>query len=215
MTLPIPWSGAVARLAGSLDPAYRWWAIAVLLVGVAGIMIAAWAHRRGHRLAGVTCCAITGLLISPFSWTHHWVWAVPLLVALAATAWRRRSAGYGLAAAAAAAVFSGRTRYPGIRPARSGCSRAISTCYAAWPCWRAPPWPSSGSEPRRQPGAGDPGSSWPGAGGFRCGPFRHVYLTVRACRERSRFSVPAARYLRPGPVVMTGVHDGPGAGSSG
>ena len=101
-------SGAVARLAGSLDPACRWWAIAALLVGLAGITVAAWAHRRGHRLAGVTCCAVTGLLISPFSWTHHWVWAVPLLVALAAAAWRRRSAGYGLAAAAAAAVFSGR-----------------------------------------------------------------------------------------------------------
>ena len=106
-------SGAVARLAGSLDPAYRWWVIAALLVGLAGITVAAWAHRRGHRLAGVTCCAVTGLLISPFSWTHHWVWAVPLLVALAATAWRRRSAGYGLAAAAAAAVFSRRIPLPG------------------------------------------------------------------------------------------------------
>ena len=61
----------------------------------------------------MTCCAVTGLLISPFSWTHHWVWAVPLLVALAATAWRRRSAGYGLAAVAAAAVFSGRIPLPG------------------------------------------------------------------------------------------------------
>jgi alpha-1,2-mannosyltransferase len=101
-------SGAVARLAGTLDPAYRWWVVAVLLVGLAGITVAAWAHRRGHQLAGVSCCAITGLLISPFSWTHHWVWAAPLLVALAATAWRRRSAWYGLAAAAAAAVFSGR-----------------------------------------------------------------------------------------------------------
>jgi alpha-1,2-mannosyltransferase len=78
-----------------------------------GITIAAWAHRRGHRLAGATCCAVTGLLISPFSWTHHRVWAVPLLVALAATAWRGRSAGYGLAAAAAATVFSGRIPLPG------------------------------------------------------------------------------------------------------
>jgi alpha-1,2-mannosyltransferase len=101
-------SGAAARLAGNLDAACRWWVIAAFLVGVAGITVAAWAHRRGHRLAGVACCAITGLLISPFSWTHHWVWAAPLLVAVAATAWRRRSAAYGLAAAAAAAVFSGR-----------------------------------------------------------------------------------------------------------
>ncbi len=106
-------AGAVARLAGSLDPAAWWWAIAALLVGLAGITVAAWAHRRGHRLAGVTGCAITGLLVSPFSWTHHWVWAVPLLVGLAATAWRRRSAGYGLATAAAAAVFSGRIPLPG------------------------------------------------------------------------------------------------------
>jgi hypothetical protein len=34
------------------------------------------------------------------------VWVVPLLVALAAAAWRRRSAWYGLATAAAAIPFS-------------------------------------------------------------------------------------------------------------
>ncbi len=111
-------SGAMARLAGSLDSAYWWWAIAALPVGLAGITVAAWAHRRGHRLAGVTCCAITGLLISPFSWTHHWVWAVPLLVALTATAWRRRSAWYGLATATTAAVFSGRIPLSGPGPVR-------------------------------------------------------------------------------------------------
>jgi len=111
-------SGAVARLAGGLDPGYRWWAIAALLTGLTGIAVAAWAHQRGRRLAGVTCCAVTGLLISPFSWTHHWVWAVPLLVALAATAWRRRSAACGLAALAAAAAFSKRIPlvWPGHPP---------------------------------------------------------------------------------------------------
>jgi hypothetical protein len=35
------------------------------------LAVAVWAHRRGHQLAGVTCCAITGLLISPFSRTRH------------------------------------------------------------------------------------------------------------------------------------------------
>ncbi len=100
-------SGAVARLAGGLDAVRPWWVAAALLTGLAGLAIAAWAHRRGHRLAGVACCGITGLLVSPFSWTHHWVWAVPLLVTLATTAWRRRSLWYGLAAAAAAIVFCG------------------------------------------------------------------------------------------------------------
>ncbi len=104
-------AGAVARLAGSTAAATAasrpWWVVAVLVTGVTGITIAAWAHRRGHRLAGVACCAITGLLISPISWTHHWVWAVPLLVALAVAAWQRRSFGLGLVAAAVTVVFCG------------------------------------------------------------------------------------------------------------
>ena len=100
-------AGALARLAGTGDPPRTWWLVAVLVTGLAGLTVAVWAHRRGHRLAGTVCCAITGLLISPVSWTHHWVWAVPLLVWLTAVAWRRRSVACGLAATAGAAVFSG------------------------------------------------------------------------------------------------------------
>jgi alpha-1,2-mannosyltransferase len=100
-------AGAVARLAGTGHPAQTCWLAIALATGLAGMAVAVSAHRRGHQLAGATCCALTGLLISPFSWTHHWVWAVPLLVMLTATAYRRRSPWYGLAAAAAATVFSG------------------------------------------------------------------------------------------------------------
>jgi alpha-1,2-mannosyltransferase len=84
-------SGALARYAGGLDAAQPWWIGAAVVTGLAGLAVAGWAHRRGHRLAAVTCCGLTGLLVSPFSWTHHWVWAWPLLVALAVTAWQRRS----------------------------------------------------------------------------------------------------------------------------
>jgi alpha-1,2-mannosyltransferase len=100
-------AGALARLVGTGDPPQGWWLAAAPVTGLAGLAVAAWAHRRGHRLAGAVCCAITGLLISPLSWTHHWVWAIPLLVWLTAAAWRRRSVVCGLAAAAEAAVFSG------------------------------------------------------------------------------------------------------------
>ena len=100
-------AGAIARLAGTGDPPRTWWLVAALVTGLAGLVVAVWAHRRGHRLAGTMCCAITGLLVSPVSWTHHWVWAVPLLVWLTAVAWRRRSVACGLAAIAGAAVFSG------------------------------------------------------------------------------------------------------------
>jgi hypothetical protein len=105
-------AGAVARLAGTGDPPRVWWLVAVLVVGLAGLAVAVGAHRRGYRMAGLLCCAVTGLLVSPIAWTHHWVWAVPLLVGLSAAAWRRRSAAWALAATAAAAVFSDYTPLP-------------------------------------------------------------------------------------------------------
>ena len=100
-------AGAIARLAGTGDLSRTWWLVAALVTGLAGLAVAVWAHRRGHRLAGTVCCAITGLLVSPLSWTHHWVWVVPLLVWLTATAWRHRSVTCGLAAVLGAALFSG------------------------------------------------------------------------------------------------------------
>jgi alpha-1,2-mannosyltransferase len=105
-------SGAVARLAGNLDAARGWWLAAAFVTALGGLAIACWAHRRGHRLAGVACCAITGLLISPLTWTHHWVWVVPLLIQLAVIAVRLRSGWYGLAAAVTAVVFSGLVPMP-------------------------------------------------------------------------------------------------------
>ncbi len=105
-------SGAVARLAGTGDPPQTWWLVAALAAGLAGLAVAVWAHRRGYRLPGFLCCALTGLLVSPISWTHHWVSVVPLMVWLTTAAWRQRSGLLLLAALAAAAVFSDYTPLP-------------------------------------------------------------------------------------------------------
>lgn len=105
-------AGALARVAGSFAAARAWWLAAAALTAVGGVLVASWAQRRGHALAGAVCCGVTGLLVSPISWTHHWVWAVPLLVTLAATAWRRRSLWCWGATAATAVVFSGALRLP-------------------------------------------------------------------------------------------------------
>jgi alpha-1,2-mannosyltransferase len=83
--------GAIARLTGGSGPAQPYWLAAALLVAVIGLLAAAREHRHGSELAAVSVCAVTGLLVSPVSWDHHWVWIVPVFVAVADAAWRRRS----------------------------------------------------------------------------------------------------------------------------
>jgi alpha-1,2-mannosyltransferase len=63
---------------------------APLLVGLlaalfacGGLALAAWAYRASSPLLGIVVCAATGLIISPVSWVHHYVWVVPLLAWLA------------------------------------------------------------------------------------------------------------------------------------
>jgi alpha-1,2-mannosyltransferase len=63
----------------------------LLVSAVIGIATAVWAARKalrsGDHLHAVCCLAVGGLLASPISWTHHWVWVLPVLVVLA----RRRA----------------------------------------------------------------------------------------------------------------------------
>ncbi|MFL6113022.1 MAG: glycosyltransferase 87 family protein [Catenulispora sp.] len=47
------------------------------LVAIGGLALAAWAHRYGDEVLAILLTAATGLLVSPISWTHHWVWIVP------------------------------------------------------------------------------------------------------------------------------------------
>jgi alpha-1,2-mannosyltransferase len=94
--------GAIARLAHSGD-VQALWLLAASLVGIAGLTLAVRAGRRGDEARGVSLCALTGLLVSPISWSHHWVLAVPALMLLALDARVRRS-GRLLAAASVAAL---------------------------------------------------------------------------------------------------------------
>jgi alpha-1,2-mannosyltransferase len=87
--------GAAARFLHLADPGTAA-TLAAALVAVAGLAIAVWTYRSGRLLPraeawGVCCAAVTALLISPISWTHHWVWCVPLLVLLAAEAAEERA----------------------------------------------------------------------------------------------------------------------------
>jgi alpha-1,2-mannosyltransferase len=94
------------RLAGSINAAEPLWVVGLLVVTVLGLLCAAMLDRAGHTMLGLLMAALIGLLDSPISWDHHWVWVVPgMMVAAhyAVRAWQvgRRRGAFGCAAVAA------------------------------------------------------------------------------------------------------------------
>ncbi len=112
--------GVIARNAHSPGVTAVWLPVAIV-VAVSGLTLAALAQRGGDEALGFCACALTGLLISPISWTHHWVIAVPALLLAGVTTYRyrrtrRRPATIASAAAITAAAIIGWSRiarYPG------------------------------------------------------------------------------------------------------
>ncbi|WP_440582017.1 glycosyltransferase 87 family protein [Streptomyces flavofungini] len=90
--------GLVARVLHEPEPGPVW-AGAAALVGAAGLWAAGRTRGEAH---GLLLAAFTALLVSPISWSHHWVWCVPLLALLLA-------AGRPRLAAAVAVLFTART----------------------------------------------------------------------------------------------------------
>ena len=106
--------GILTRLAGNAGTGQALWWVVGIVVGVLGLAAAVLLYRSGRSFAGLMACALTGLLISPISWDHHWVWIAP-----------------GLALLVDTAVRAGRGTW-----ARAGwlaVAAAVVLVYAAWP----------------------------------------------------------------------------------
>ena len=73
-------NGVILRLTHAGPHAHAYWLVAAVAVGIAGLGTSILASRRGHELLGLVACAATGLLVSPVSWSHHYVYVVPALV---------------------------------------------------------------------------------------------------------------------------------------
>jgi alpha-1,2-mannosyltransferase len=54
-----------------------------VIVALLGTLVAAHWWRPGHRVFAVAIAGLTTCLVSPLSWTHHYVWILPLAVAVA------------------------------------------------------------------------------------------------------------------------------------
>jgi hypothetical protein len=93
-----PYAAAI-RIAGGQGHIGWWWIGVSLAFAVAGLAVATVLVRRGDWLAAAAVTGTTGLLVSPISWAHHWVWVLPALALLL-------RAGYRVAAAAGYLLFS-------------------------------------------------------------------------------------------------------------
>ncbi|MHC9296885.1 glycosyltransferase family 87 protein [Mycobacterium sp. LTG2003] len=98
-------AGALARLGLGEGPRFVLWVVACFAV----LALTVWAARRALRSAAdessvlaLICVAMFGLVVSPVSWSHHWVWTLPTLLVAGILAYRNRNA--LLAAATAAGV---------------------------------------------------------------------------------------------------------------
>jgi alpha-1,2-mannosyltransferase len=109
----------ITRLAGSVAGAQPAWLAAAAVTLVLGLACAAVLDRAGHPMVSLLTCALIGLLVSPISWDHHWVWIVPAIAVLAGYAVRARGA----------------TRWSCL-----GLAAGIAVLFGAWPgsLWGAP-----------------------------------------------------------------------------
>jgi alpha-1,2-mannosyltransferase len=77
------------------------WLVTALVTLSVGLVVAARVSSRGHEPFALGIVGVTGCLVSPVTWTHHWVWCIPWLVGVAAVALEQARAGrIGLAALA-------------------------------------------------------------------------------------------------------------------
>ncbi|WP_020106688.1 glycosyltransferase 87 family protein [Nocardia sp. 348MFTsu5.1] len=113
--------GALATAFGTADPNQVLWAVLAVAAMALGMSAAYVAHRHGQELLALCLTGMTATTVSPFSWGHHWVWFVPLLVYLVhlpIAAWRSGRTGLLavtllLPAALYATVFIWRNHVPG------------------------------------------------------------------------------------------------------
>ena len=71
--------------------------------------VTVWAARRalkaGQPVLALICVAMFGLAVSPVSWSHHWVWALPAVLVAAVLAVRLRNPALGVVSVAGLALM--------------------------------------------------------------------------------------------------------------
>ncbi|WIY07350.1 glycosyltransferase 87 family protein [Amycolatopsis mongoliensis] len=83
--------GALARLLGIADVPGAVWIPVGVAIALAALWIAVRAHRRNRELLSLGVVGVAMVLVTPWTWTHYWVWFIPFLVMAACAAFRART----------------------------------------------------------------------------------------------------------------------------
>jgi alpha-1,2-mannosyltransferase len=122
----IGWAGnqslraITTRFSGSVAAGQDPWLVAAAFAFILGMTAAYLLDRAGYHVVAILATALTGLLMSPISWDHHWVWVAPAVAVTghyAIRAWRTARTG----------ADRWRARWLGVVAA------FIIVVYAAWP----------------------------------------------------------------------------------
>lgn len=111
-----------------------WLSLSILVLAMT-----VWAMRRavaaGYDLLAVACAAVLALLTSPISWSHHWVWVLPITISTTVIGYRQRNPALLAVSAVGVAV----ARWPHIELLPSGhewsapwWGQLIGTSYLWW-----------------------------------------------------------------------------------
>ncbi|SDD31156.1 glycosyltransferase 87 family protein [Actinokineospora iranica] len=71
-------NGLLQRATGEGRGAFLLYVVVALFVLAVAALVVHRLDRRGESMGALLVTAFAGLLVSPVSWTHHWVWVVPL-----------------------------------------------------------------------------------------------------------------------------------------
>jgi hypothetical protein len=116
--------GIIDRLSGSIAAGNHIWLVSAGIVLVLGVTAAAVLDRAGYLLPAILTASLTGLLVSPISWDHHWVWVGPAVAVFGHYAVRFWQAGRAGQAGQA------------VRAKALGCvagAVVLLAMFAAWP----------------------------------------------------------------------------------
>ena len=133
----------MVRIAGGAAHVGLWYLAIPLAFAAIGLPAAAILARRGDWLGATAATGTTGLLVSPISWAHHWVWILPALVLLLRSG-HRVAAGLGYVLFALAPFWytprsggPGEYGFHGLLTLVANCYLIAGLAFLAYLAWRA------------------------------------------------------------------------------